>query len=308
MKTRSTFILFFIYIKSIYLTVHSDFFFFCHLQLLNRTFSNGHSPYFIEERCEIKEGQEELAQRDIFFDLTEKESLLQEIRSLRSKLQLHSDVPVKMSTDKLRSSLMSRSIHWQKSGVVSHDNRNEELENERQRWTEMESDWICLTDELRADLESYRQRAEKLETELKLEKKGTEEMDDALKRAVTGHARMVEHYTDLQEKYDDLVAKHEAIMEGIAEVKKAVTKASRKGQARFAKSLSAELSALRLERERESKLLKKENQSLKVQLRDTAEAVQAAGELLVRLREAEHAASVAEVQVYLRRENSNTIC
>ncbi|KAK7387142.1 hypothetical protein VNO78_27677 [Psophocarpus tetragonolobus] len=263
-------------------------------KLLRGISSNGHLPCIIEEKCEIKEVQEELAQRDVTFDSTEKESLLKEIQNLRSKLHLCSDTPVKKSTDKLRSSLVSRSIQLQKSAVFSYDNGNEELENERQRWTEMESEWICLTDELRADLESYRQRTERLEIELKTEKKCAEETDDALKRAVMGHARMVEHYADLQEKYDDLVAKHDAIMEGIAEVKKAAAKASKKGHARFAKSLSAELSALRMERERESKLLKKENQSLKIQLRDTAEAVQAAGELLVRLREAEHAAAVAE--------------
>ncbi|TKY46982.1 Kinesin protein KIN12A [Spatholobus suberectus] len=263
-------------------------------KLLRGISSNGHLPCIIEEKCEIKEVQEELAQRDVSFDSNEKESLLKEIQNLRSKLQLHSDTPVKRSTDKLRSSLVSRSIQLQKSGVFSYDNGNEELENERQRWTEMESEWICLTDELRADLESYRQRTERLEMELKSEKKCTAEMDDALKRAVMGHARMVEHYADLQEKYDDLVAKHDAIMEGLAEVKKAAAKASKKGHARFAKSLSAELSALRVERERESKLLRKENQNLKIQLRDTAEAVQAAGELLVRLREAEHAAAVAE--------------
>lgn len=288
----------FIHIKSILLKVHSHLFFLCHLQLLRGTSSNGHS---LEEKCEIKEIQEELAQRDISFESTEKELLLEEIQSLRSKLQLYSDAPIKKSTDKLRSSLLSRSIQLQKSGVFSHGNGNEELEKERQRWTEMESDWICLTDELRADLESYRHHAEKLETELNLEKKCTEEMDDALKRAVIGHGRMVEHYTDLQEKYDNLVAKHDATMEGIAEVKKAVAKPSKKGPARFAKSLSAELSALRVERERESKLLKRENQSLKIQLRDTAEAVQAAGELLVRLREAEQAASVAEVQFFSQR-------
>ncbi|WJX31560.1 hypothetical protein P8452_19977 [Trifolium repens] len=264
------------------------------LNSISGTSANGDTPYIMEEKCEIKEVQEELARGDIFSDSTEKESLLLEIQSLRRKLQLYNDGPVKMSTDKLRSSLMSRSIQLQKSGVFSRDSSNEDLENERQRWTEMESDWICLTDELRADLESYRQRAEKLETELDLEKKGTEEMDDVLKRAVNGHARMVEHYSDLQEKYDNLASKHDAMMEGIAEVKKAVAKASKKGKARFAKSLSAELSTLRLERERELKLLKKENQCLKIQLRDTAEAVQAAGELLVRLREAEQAASVAE--------------
>ncbi|AET00644.1 putative plus-end-directed kinesin ATPase [Medicago truncatula] len=249
----------------------------------------------LEEKYEIKEVREELTQRSISFDATEKEELLKEIQNLRSKLQLYSDAPVKMSTDKLRSSLMSRSIQLRKSGVFSpNNNGGEELEKERERWTEMESEWICLTDELRVDLEANRQRAERVEQELRLEKMCTEELDDALKRSVLGHARMVEHYVDLQEKYNDLVAKHNAIMHGIAEVKKAAAKAGKRGHARFAKSLAAELSALRVEREREAKFLKKENTSLKIQLRDTAEAVHAAGELLVRLREAEHAASVAE--------------
>ena len=187
------------------------------MQLLRGISSSGHLPCIIEEKCEIKEIQEELAQRGVSFDSNEKESLLKEIQNLRSKLQLFSDAQVKKSTDKLRSSLVSRSIQLQKSGVFSYENGNEDLDNERQRWTEMESEWICLTDELRADLESYRQRTERLE------------MDDALKRAVMGHARMVEHYADLQEKYDDLVTKHDATMEGIAEVKKAAAKASKKG-------------------------------------------------------------------------------
>ncbi|KAA8523589.1 hypothetical protein F0562_010012 [Nyssa sinensis] len=160
---------------------------------------------------------------------------------------------------------------------------------------EMESDWISLTEELRVDLESNRRHAEKVETELRLEKKCTEELDDALQRAMLGHARMIEHYAELQDKYNDLAGKHRMIMEGIAEVKKAAAKAGAKGHgSRFAKSLAAELSVLRVERERERELLKKENRSLRIQLRDTAEAVHAAGELLVRLREAEEAASVAE--------------
>ncbi|CAK8538887.1 unnamed protein product [Lathyrus sativus] len=260
-------------------------------KLLRATSSDSH----LEEKCEIKEVREELPQRSISFDSTEKEELLKEIQNLRSKLQLCSEAPVKTSTDKLRSSLISRSIQLRKSGVFSPSNNGgEELEKERERWTEMESEWICLTDELRVDLEANRQRAERVEQELRLEKMCTEELDDALKRSVLGHARMVEHYVDLQEKYNDLVAKHNAIMHGIAEVKKAAAKAGKRGHARFAKALAAELSALRVEREREAKFLKKENTSLKIQLRDTAEAVHAAGELLVRLREAEHAASVAE--------------
>ncbi|KAL1369880.1 hypothetical protein HN51_000242 [Arachis hypogaea] len=263
-------------------------------KILKGTSSIGHFPYITGEECEIKEVQEECAKKDSSFDANEKEFLLEEIKNLRSKLQSYGDAPVKKSTDILRSSLMSRSIQLQKSGVFSHENDGEELENEKQRWTEMESEWICLTDELRVDLESQRQHAERVEAELRSEKKCTAELDDALNRAVTGHARIVEHYAELQEKYNDLVVKHEAVMEGIAEVKRAAAKASKKGHARFAKSLAAELSVMRVEREKESKLLKKENQILRSQLRDTAEAVQAAGELLVRLREAEHAASVAE--------------
>ncbi|KAL1821454.1 hypothetical protein DCAR_0417866 [Daucus carota subsp. sativus] len=232
----------------------------------------------------------------ISFDKDEKETLLKEIESLRSKSQSDSDASLRKSTARLRSSsLLLQSIQMRKSGAYSSlGNSEEELENERQRWMEMESDWISLTDDLRIDLESIRQRAEKAEMELRLEKKCTEELDDVLKRSVLGHARMIEHYAELQEKYMDLVSKHRSIMEGVAEVNRAAAKAGGKGKSRFAKSLASELSVLRVERDRERDLLRKENRSLKIQLRDTAEAVHAAGELLVRLREAEEAASVAE--------------
>ncbi|WCJ33032.1 Kinesin motor family protein [Euphorbia peplus] len=242
----------------------------------------------------IKEVQEVYDHgRSTCSDTKEKEALLQEIQSLRSQLKSYTNGHANKSMDKLRSSFLAQSIQLRKS-VMDRCGDEEELEMERQRWTEMESEWISLTDDLRIDLESNRRRAEKAEIELGQEKKCTEELDDALSRAVLGHARMVEHYVDLQEKYNDLVTKHRAIMEGIAEVKKAAAKAGNKGGSRFAKSLAAELSALRVEREKEKEFLKKENKSLKIQLRDTAEAVHAAGELLVRLREAEHAASAAE--------------
>lgn len=255
-------------------------------------------PEIIKEKCEVKE-RIEPGFGNRCFDLNEKEALLKEIERLKGRLQSYSEASLNRSTEKLRSSLLSRSIQLRKS-VVDHldsgSKEEEELEKERQRWTEMESEWISLTDELRIDLESHRRRAEKVEMELNIEKRSTEELDDALHRAVVGHARMVEHYIGLQEKYNGLTAKHRAIMEGIAEVKRAAAKAGKNGHgSRFSKSLAAELSALRVEREREREMLKKENKSLKIQLRDTAEAVHAAGELLVRLREAEQAASIAEV-------------
>ncbi|KAM3696251.1 hypothetical protein ACJW31_06G024000 [Castanea mollissima] len=263
-------------------------------KLLRYNSVENYQPEIIKEKCEIKEVVE-AGTGNQYFDLNEKEALLKEIESLKSKLQSYSDPSSNKSTEKLRSSLLSRSFQLRKSGVDQLGYSKEELEKERERWTEMESDWISLTDELRIDIESHRRRAEQLEMELTLEKKCSSELDDVLHRSVLGHARMVEHYAELQEKYNDLVGKHRAIMEGIAEVKRAAAKAGKKGHgSRFAKSLAAELSTLRVERERERELLKKENKSLRIQLRDTAEAVHAAGELLVRLREAEHVASVAE--------------
>ncbi|KAK4491768.1 hypothetical protein RD792_002543 [Penstemon davidsonii] len=259
--------------------------------LLTWNGDENHEPELTKEKCEIKEVQEE----SNFFSLEEREALLRENEILKNKLQSYNtDAPTKRSSDKLRSSLLSQSIQLRKS--CSLGNSREEFEKEREKWMEMESNWISLTDELRIDIEYNRQRAEQMEMELRLEKKCTEELDDVLKRSVKGQARMVEHYVELQEKYNDIVVKHRAMMEGIAEVKRAASKAGAKGRhgSRFAKALAAELSALRVERERERELLKKENRSLKIQLKDTAEAVHAAGEVLVRLKEAEETASLAE--------------
>ncbi|GFP83657.1 kinesin-like protein kin12b [Phtheirospermum japonicum] len=262
-------------------------------KLLTWNGEENHEPEFIKERCEIKQVQ------DLSIPEDDREALLREIETLKNKLQFYTDASTRRSSDKLRSSLLSQSIHLRKSfayGNNANNNSGEEFEKEREKWMEMESEWISLTDELRIDIESNRRRAEQVETELTLEKKCTEELDDALKRSVVGHARMIEHYAELQEKYNEMVEKHRAVMEGVAEVKRAALKAGSKGRhgARFAKALSAELSALRVERERERELLRKENRSLKIQLKDTAEAVHAAGEVLVRLREAEEAAKQAE--------------
>ncbi|RZC65820.1 hypothetical protein C5167_009509 [Papaver somniferum] len=222
------------------------------------------------------------------FDTSEREEHLKEIEGLKNRLQSYNDVP----------SDLSQSILSIRSNDESHfqEKIDEVIEKERQKWTKMESEWICLTDELRISIELQRQHSEKVEAELTLEKKVTEELDETLDRAVLGHARMVEHYVELQEKHIELLGRNRRIMEGIAEVKKAAAKAGGKGKSssRFLKSLATELSALRVEREKEREHLRKENNRLKIQLRDTAEAVHAAGELLVRLREAEEAVSVAE--------------
>nr|GMC76424.1 kinesin-like protein KIN12A [Ipomoea batatas] len=270
----------------------------------------GNEQDFINEKCVSKEVQGVENHNDCGnkrFDMLEKEALLKEIEDLRSKLQSNPDAYMNKSVDKVQSSLL-QSIQERKSGVYAKVLNEEELEKERQRWIELESDWISLTDELRIDLESNRHRAEKVEMELKLQKKCTEELDDALKRAVLGNAKMVEHYAELQEKHNDLIEKHRLMVQGIQDIKKAAAKAGTKGcGARFAKSLASELSALRVERERERGLLKKENRSLKAQLRDTAEAVHAAGELLVRLRESQETVYFAEEKLAKAQEENDKL-
>ncbi|KAM0951306.1 putative plus-end-directed kinesin ATPase [Dioscorea sansibarensis] len=224
------------------------------------------------------------------FDFGEREDLIKEIQSLKDQLKSHANSSRDDAQDYRDDSLLEQI----RKGTTA-EKTEDELERERQRWTESESRWICLTEELRVDLELYRRRAEKTELELSMEKRCSAELDDALHRAILGHSRIVEEYVELQEKHGIVLERYRKVMEGIAEVKKAAKKAGAKGTgSAFTEALAAELSTLRVERERERTRLKAENKGLKIQLRDTAEAVHAAGELLVRLREAEEAASATE--------------
>lgn len=212
-------------------------------------------------------------------DVYEREALEGEIQKLKDQVQLLTDGST--ASDSLLDQIRNGST-----------DQEYELEKERQKWMESESKWISLTEELRMDLESSRKHAEKTEAELHEEKKCTEELDDALQRAIYGHARIIEHYVELQELYDDLLERHRGVMGGIAEVKRAAARAGKKGcGTAFAAALAAELSTVRIDREKERAQLKEQNRRLRVQLRDTAEAVHAAGELLVRLREAEEAST-----------------
>lgn len=218
----------------------------------------------------------------VSLNVNEREALLAEIESLKQQLKNQTTVSTTGSLlDQLRNGSTDQEY---------------ELDKERQKWMESESKWISLTEELRVDLESNRMHAEKTEMELCNEKKCTAELDDALQRAMYGHARMVEHYVELQELYNDLLEKHRRVMEAISEVKRAAAKAGRKGcGTAFAAALAAELSTVRIDREKERGQLKEQNRRLRIQLRDTAEAVHAAGELLVRLREAEEASTLEKV-------------
>jgi kinesin family protein 15 len=226
--------------------------------------------------------------------VNERESLLDEIQKLKDQVKHLIDGS---TNDSLLDQIRNGST-----------DQEYELDKERQKWMESESKWISLTEELRVDLESNRIHAEKTEMELCNEKKCTEELDDALQRAIYGHARIIEHYVELQEMYNDLLERHRRVMEGISEVKRAAAKAGRKGcGTAFAAALAAELSTVRIDREKERAQLKEQNRRLRIQLRDTAEAVHAAGELLVRLREAEEASTQEKVSSKLDQLAQHTI-
>ncbi|BAT86649.1 hypothetical protein VIGAN_04432100 [Vigna angularis var. angularis] len=170
-----------------------------------------------------------------------------------------------------------------------------QFEQERIKWTEAESRWICLSEELRAELESSRLLSEKRKRELDAERQCTQELQEAMHMAIEGHARLLEQYADLEEKHIHLLARHRQIQEGIEDVKKAASRAGVRGaESKFINALAAEISALKAEREKERRILRDENKGLQSQLKDTAEAVQAAGELLLRLKEAEETVTAAQ--------------
>ena len=232
--------------------------------------------------------------------------LLEEIQDLRSQLQYYIDSSP-MPTRK-RSPLLQLTYSCQPSltpplSTISEstgESAEEKLEQERIRWTEAESKWISLSEELRDELEASRSHAEKQKIELESEKQCAAELKEAMQLAMEGHARMLEQYAELEERHMALLARHRKIQEGIDDVKKAAAKAGVKGaESKFINSLAAEISALKVEREKERRYLRDENRGLQAQLRDTAEAVQAAGELIVRLKEAEEEVATAQVSFIL---------
>lgn len=237
----------------------------------------------------------------------ERDVLLEEIQDLRSHLQYYIDSSP--MPPRKRSPLLQLTYSCQPSLITpplftisesTGESAEEKLEQERLRWTETESKWISLSEELRDELEASRSLAEKQKVELDSEKKCAEELKEAMQLAMEGHARMLEQYAELEERHMALLARHRKIQEGIDDVKKAAAKAGVKGaESKFINALAAEISALKVEREKERRYLRDENRGLQAQLRDTAEAVQAAGELLVRLKEAEEAVATAQVSFYI---------
>ncbi|XP_022735005.1 kinesin-like protein KIN-12B [Durio zibethinus] len=267
-------------------------------KLLKEKYEN--HPEVLRMKIELNRAQDELERFRNFHDLGEREVLLEEIQDLRNQLQYYVD---SSSTSARRQNSLLQLTYTCEHNVpplsaipeTSEESAEEKFEQEKIRWTEAESKWISLAEELRTELDASRSLAEKRKQELDIEKKCAEELKEAMQMAMEGHARMLEQYADLEEKHIQLLARHRQIREGIDDVKKAAARVGVRGaESKFINALAAEISALKVQREKERRYLRDENKGLQAQLRDTAEAVQAAGELLVRLKEAEEAVAAAQ--------------
>ena len=273
------------------------------LQLLKDMYEN--HPEVLETRIELKRAQEEVESfKNFYGEMGEREVLLEEIHDLKAQLQCYTDSS--LTSSRKRGSLLKLTHTCDPNQAPQLNAIPESMEEssektlseqERLRWNEAESNWISLAEELRTELDANRKLMEKQKRELDTEKRCAEELTEAMQMAMQGHARMIEQYADLEEKHMQLLARHRRIREGIDDVKKAAARAGVKGaESRFINALAAEISALKVQREKEAQYFRDENKSLQSQLRDTAEAVEAAGELLVRLKEAEEGLKIAQVQ------------
>ncbi|CAA7400629.1 unnamed protein product [Spirodela intermedia] len=267
-------------------------------KLLKEKYDN--HPEVLRVNVELKRVKDELEAYRSFFDLGEREVLMEEIHELRDQLQYYitfSPFPSQKRSSLLQLAYLKDPIPDLLDDVPesTKESANENFEEERRLWAETESKWISLSEELGLKLEASRSLAEKLKMELDSEKKCSDELKEALQTAMQGHARILDQYADLQEKHIGMLIRHQQIRDGIEDVKRAAAKSGVKGaESKFINSLAAQISALKVEREKERQYWREENKVLQAQLRDTAEAVQAAGELVVRLKDAEEATASAQ--------------
>ncbi|KAL7596877.1 kinesin-like protein KIN-12B isoform X1 [Lactuca sativa] len=267
-------------------------------QTLKEKYEN--HPETLRKEIELKRIQDELERYRSFFDMGERDVLMEEIQDLRSQLQSYVDSSPKFSktqTPVLQITYPSETNESPSLSTIPESTDEQRFESERIRFNEEENKWISLTQELKSQLEANRLLAEKQKQELETERKCSQELKEAMQMAMEGHARMLEQYADLEERHMNMLIRQRRIQDGIEDVKKAATKAGVRGnESKFINALAAEISTIKVERERERGRFRDEIKGLQEQLRDTADAVQAAGELLVRLKEAEEAVAFSEAR------------
>lgn len=254
------------------------------IQILKEKYEN--HPEVLMKEIELKRARDELERYTNFFDMGERDVLIEEIQDLRSQLQSYIDCSPKLAAKETPVLQIT-------NGEESAEMR---FESERIRFSEEERKWITVVEELKSKLEESQLLAEKQKRELDSERRCSDELKEAMQMAMEGHARMLEQYADLEEKHINMLINKQKIQDSVEDVKKAAARAGVRGaESRFINALAAEISTLKVEREKERRKFRDEIRGLQEQLNDTAEAVQAAGELVVRLKDAEEAVATAQV-------------
>ncbi|XP_057827459.2 kinesin-like protein KIN-12B isoform X1 [Cryptomeria japonica] len=289
-------------------------------KLLEEKYQN--HPEVTQAKLEEKHLLEELEKYRNFYELGERDALIEEMQNLRTQLQYYLELSTSSSAKKLRMSVTKSQrpelIESSPSQAlctisevphgISDTLSDKKWEEENREWTERENEWISLVDDLRAELNSVTRLAEKRKKELESEQTCAGELKEALQMAMEAHARILDQYAELQEKYMVLRGKHRKIREGVADAKRAAVTAGMKGtELAFIETQSAELMALKLDREQEHQMMQEEINGLEAQLSDTVDAVQAAGELVVRLKDAEEAVSIAEDALSRREQHAEAL-
>lgn len=269
-------------------------------------------PEVLRTEIELKRIQDELERYQNFFDLGERDVLLEEMQDLRGQLQSYVDSSSNMSKKQspiLQITYPSDLIVAPPLGTVQ-ESSDQRFELERNRWKEAECKWTSLVEDLERELQASRSLVEKQRHELHTEKICSKELKEAMQMAMEGHARILEQYANLEEKHINLLTTQRRIDDGIVDIKKAAAQAGVKSvESKFINVLATEIATLKAEKENERCRYRDEINGLQAQLRDTAEAVQAAGELLIRLKEAEEATVAAEVVFsFLFSENGQSNC
>uniref|UniRef100_A0A7I4BD30 Kinesin motor domain-containing protein n=1 Tax=Physcomitrium patens TaxID=3218 RepID=A0A7I4BD30_PHYPA len=277
-------------------------------------------PEVTHSKMELERLLDELGRYKTFFDLGEREVLLQENMDLRNHLQTYLECDTPGPAKQRRLSLTSKAIRESAAGLslrttVSHcplesgdAPETDQLAIERRLWQERELEWLTLMEEMQSESEKYRLLAEKRKVELDGEKRCAKEVQEALQMAMEGHARQLEQYAELQEKHISLLGKNRKIREGLVDLKKLAKKAGvTTTDTRWFECQAEQLVAMRIDHELERDAAKEEAAALQAQLQDTVEAVAAAGELLVRLKEAEEAVCMAQDAAAMAGQEANRI-
>ncbi|MCO5611484.1 hypothetical protein L7F22_065737 [Adiantum nelumboides] len=254
---------------------------------------------------------EDLEKYKSFCELGERDALLREVSQLRNQLQYYVEVDTPRPTRQRQRSLTPQAKQSSPdNGGAENMKPLDKVESQEEylgdprgcqmcekltaEWTEREDEWMSVLDELRQEVEEYRQLAEKRKHEAMGQQRCADEMKEAFQMAMEGHARLLDQYAELQEKHIGLLAKHRKIRDAMSTARKKAGKLGFLGGGKWFEAQAAELIAVKLERDQEKKAAKEQIEGLQAQLRDTADAVQAAGELLVRLKEAEETVLIAQ--------------